>query len=241
MKSKDFREPALHHWFLLCHFHSFCGSLMSLREKFKTYAAHGFRYWGVVRPRTDKRLSDTGVFILERQTLRRITKTQQWLDRRDRALHTVGKEALRRKGYLGCNPNADDRDQCAQRYGDDGGNYGEGSWWGGERPQGTEGPIHPAAQVTRGNCYLLGFFLWGYFQEGLAEGKALPKWGPSYNEIWEKNILPATSISSLLLLHILKLPPAFTEYSSYSPPTDWRETCGPPGILGAFSTQLGLL
>lgn len=94
---------------------------MSPREKFKTYAAHGFRYWGVVRPRTDKRLPGTGVFILERQALRRITMTQQWLDRGDRALHTVGKEAVRRKGYLGCNPNADDRDQCAQRYGDDGG------------------------------------------------------------------------------------------------------------------------
>lgn len=130
---------------------------MSPREKFKTYAAHGFRYWCVVRPRTDKCLPGTGVFILVRQALRRITMTQQWLDRRGQALHTVGKEAVRRKGYLGCNLNADDRDQCAQRYGDDGGRLWRSKLAGGG--QGPEGPIHPAAQVTRGSSYLLGFFL----------------------------------------------------------------------------------
>lgn len=95
---------------------------------------------------------------------------------------------MRRKGYLGCNPNADGWDQCAQRHGDDGGRLWRGKLAGGG--QGPEGPIHPAAQVTRGNCYLLGFFLWGYFLGGWAKGKALPKWGPSYNEIWEKNTCP---------------------------------------------------
>lgn len=145
--------------------------------------------------------------------------TQQWLDRRGQGSPHCGQGSREEKGIPGLQFKCR-RPGCAQRRGDDGGRLWRGKLAGGG--QGPEGPIHPAAQVTRGNCYLLGFSLWGYFLEGLAKGKALPKWGPSYNEISEKNTLPATSISSLLLLHILKLPPAFTEDSSCSPPTEGR-------------------